>query len=96
LLSSIHSVGKAKARFFREFGFNDSNIAFWETSLLDIAKTADVAEVTSNPFGVKYIIDGSIPTPVGITVNIRTVWIIETGEKYPRFVTAYPLPRDGA
>jgi hypothetical protein len=44
-------------------------------------------------YGVNYVVDGSLATPIGITVNVRTVWIIEAGEEEPRFVTAHPLPK---
>ena len=93
LLSTSHSVGGSKARFFREFGFKEANASSLEAGLLSIARTEEVFMVTPSPFGVKYTVDGTLITPTGITVNVRTVWIIETGENVPRFVTAHPLPR---
>jgi hypothetical protein len=93
LLSSTHSIGKSKANFFREFGFDESNANFLEKSLLSIAQAEPVMEVKKTAFGTKYIIDGFILTPVDITVNVRTVWIIETDNDAPRFVTAHPLPK---
>jgi hypothetical protein len=42
-------------------------------------------------YGTKYVVVGSIRTPNGGDVSIRTVWIIEgEGADAPRFVTAYP------
>jgi hypothetical protein len=43
-----------------------------------------------SPHGDKYIIEGVLETPRGTSPRIRTVWILETGETHPRFVTAYP------
>jgi hypothetical protein len=40
---------------------------------------------------MKYVITGTINTPVGKTVSILTVWIIDAGEDTPRFVTARPF-----
>ena len=93
LLSASHSVGKSKARFLNEFGFNESNVGLLKSGLLSIAYTEKVVEVVETPFGAKYIVDGSLLTPAGITINIRTVWIIEKGENAPRFVTAHPRPK---
>ena len=93
LLSTSHTIGKGKAKFFREFGFDESNVNSLESGLLFIAQSEGVLTMTSSPFGTKYTIDGSLMTPMGISVNIRTVWIIESGENEPRFVTAHPRPK---
>ncbi len=90
LLSYTHSVGQAKAKFFREFGFDETNLSLFESALLSVAQTEDVLDTIATPFGTKYVVDGSISTPVGTAVSVRTVWIIEHGETKPRFVTAYP------
>jgi hypothetical protein len=89
-----HPDGKSKAKFFREFGFSDSNAHILETGLISIAQTEEVETETKSTFGVKYVIDGKLMTPSGITVKIRTVWIIETGDDAPRFVTAHPISRN--
>jgi hypothetical protein len=93
LLSYTHSVGQAKARFFREFGFDETNTSLFESTLLSVAQTEEVLDTIATPFGTKYIVDGSISTPVGTAVSVRTVWIIEHGDNRPRFVTAYPRPK---
>jgi hypothetical protein len=59
--------------------------------LLAIARLQDVAEVITTLHGVKYVLDGDMPTPVGIAIKMRTIWIIDSGQERPRFVTAYPL-----
>jgi hypothetical protein len=48
-----------------------------------------VLEEITSPYGVKYIIEGIIVSPIGVTLHLRTIWIIE-GNDAPRFVTAYP------
>ena len=47
-------------------------------------------DVVPSPHGIKYIIEGVLEAPSGAAPRIRTVWILETGETTPRFVTAYP------
>jgi hypothetical protein len=91
LLSESHSVGKSKAKFFREVGFNDTNIYLLEQELLTLAQSHEVAESSSTSHGKKYVIVGSINTPLDRQVTILTVWIIDIGEVNPRFVTARPF-----
>jgi hypothetical protein len=90
LLSETHAVGKAKATFFRALGFNETNMHVLEHGLLSLARSAPVQEVVPSPHGVKYVIEGILETASGTAPRIRTVWILETGETNPRFVTAYP------
>ncbi len=91
LLSSTHPIGRSKAKFFRSVGFTESNIAVLEQALREIIRTEEVAAVASTPHGVKYIIDGLLIAPLGSRVRVRTIWIVDTGADYPRFVTAYPI-----
>lgn len=90
-MSKTHPVGKAKAKFLRTFGFNEKNIDLLTQGLLKIARQEAVEETVSSFYGTKYVIDGSLKTPKEPSVNVRAVWIIETGEENPRFVTARPM-----
>jgi hypothetical protein len=90
LLSETHSVGKAKAKFFVEVGFDQDTIEILELGLLAIAQSEEVTEVVPSPHGVKYVIDGRLETPNGQRVDVRTIWIIDRDGDRPRFVTAYP------
>ncbi len=91
LLSETHIVGRTKAKFFRSFGFDETNVSQFEKGLVDIAQTESVVETTETIYGKKYVIDGELETPNGDMIRLRTVWIIETGDDVPRLVTAYPL-----
>ena len=90
LLSETHPVGGPKAAFFRRHGFGDASIAELEAQLLEVARTAPVVQVLQNPYGTKYVLDGSVLSPSGTLLSIRTVWIIEASDERPRFVTAFP------
>lgn len=90
LLSETHAVGRAKAKFLRLFGFDETNVDLLAQGLLTIARTQEVMSATSSPHGTKYVIDGSLQTPTGGLINLRTVWIIDKGQNSPRFVTAIP------
>lgn len=91
LISEKHPVGRSKARFFRSIGFNETNISQLEQELLTIAQAGQLKEVIVSQHGTKYVVDGTIKAPNGSSVRLRTVWIIETGQEMPRFVTAYPI-----
>lgn len=88
LLSETHAVGKSKAKFFRSFGFDETNIVQFGQGLIKIAQIEAVTETT---YGTKYVIDGELEAPNGVMIRLRTVWIIETSDTIPRFVTAHPL-----
>lgn len=90
LLSQTHTIGKSKARYFRSLGFDETNHAELEQGLLMIAQIESIKDTSVNPHGIKYVIDGFIKTPKGAMIGLRTVWIIETNDNRPRFVTAYP------
>ncbi|PEN15142.1 hypothetical protein CRI94_02325 [Longibacter salinarum] len=93
LLSLSHPVGRAKARFFHRFGFDASNTDLLRDELLALAlaRHADVARTEHTAYGTKYVVDGSLSTPSGDEVVVRTVWMIEKSEPDARrFVTAYP------
>lgn len=91
LLSRTHSVGKWKSKFFRALGFNETNVDSLEEGLISIANSEDIKDVIPSKLGTKYVIEGSLKTPAGTFVSVRTVWIIEEGQDHPRFVTAYPI-----
>lgn len=90
LLSETHATGKFKARFFRNLGFDESNVELFENAIRKIAKQP-AKETLTSPFGTKYVIDGEVETPSGEVVQLRTVWIIEEGQKRARFITIYPV-----
>lgn len=91
LLSETYGVGKSKAKFFRSFGFDETNIVQFEQELVYIAQRESVAEVTETIYGKKYVIDGELETPSGYMIRLRTIWIIETGNDIPKLVTAHQL-----
>ncbi len=90
LLSETHPVGGPKAAFFRMHGFDDANVAELEARLLEVARTAPIVQILQNPYGTKYVLDGRVLSPSGALLALRTVWIIETSDERPRFVTAFP------
>ena len=91
LLSGTHPVGKSKAKYLRSLGFNETNLNLLKEGLLGIARLEDVKEVISSLYGVKYVIDGTLQTPIGVFIKLRTILIIDKDMERPRFITAYPI-----
>jgi len=90
LLSESHPVGKGKARFFREGGFDESTVELLAQGLLQIARTQEVVGTSTTVHGEKYILEGELEGPSGRRLRVRTIWIIDRGHEWPRLVTAYP------
>ncbi len=91
ILSETHAVGKFKAKFFRNLGFNETNIPVLKKTIERIVRENEIAEQIQNIYGAKYLIEGEINTPTGKVVNLRTIWIIEKNQNFLRFVTMYPV-----
>jgi len=72
LLSETHSVGKSKAKFFRELGFDKENFTILERELLKLAHSQEVTEIVTTQHGIKYVIIETISTPKSKQVNILT------------------------
>lgn len=91
-LLSIHPpVGFSKVRRLRALGFNEATANLLEQELLAVARVGHVVRTQTTRYGVKYVVDGEISTPVGIRLPMRTVWIVEPNMTGPRLVTAYPV-----
>jgi len=57
------------------------------------ARSHAVASMVESSYGKRYSVDGAIETPDNRQPRptVRTVWILETGSRAPRLITAYPV-----
>lgn len=92
LLDLAHPIGGGKARFFLHFGFRREEWTLLADAFQKHAQENPVADSISDSDGVTYLVEGPLETPSGRKPRVRTVWLVETGELAPRFITAYPLP----
>ena len=90
LLSESHAVGRAKARFFLAHGYTATAPDQFAEDLLRLARDSEIEREVASSHGTKYVISGTLKTPTGTTVAVRTVWIVEPDDDRPRLVTAYP------
>jgi hypothetical protein len=91
LLSTTHRDGQHKAAFFGHFGFKLESWETLATALLNHARTNEVIEVVSTPFGQNYVAEGPLSAPGGRTPKVRVVWFIAKGAETATLATAYPL-----
>ena len=89
LISTEHRVGSAKARFFAQLGFDHRNWTVLRDALHRFAQ-GDAQLGAATRFGQKYVVLGTIQGSSGRAAPLVVVWIILTGDDFPRFVTAYP------
>ena len=90
LLSRSHPVGRFKAAFFLALGYSPEDWCRLEADLRSqhLSKDARAEERTS--YGQKYAIRARLVGPTGDSAEVVSVWVVRTGEEFPRFVTAYP------
>jgi hypothetical protein len=91
LLSPSHRAGRGKAWFFGRYGFARESWQTLATALRRHINDHAVTKVEETPFGIRYLIEGTLRTPSGRTPRVRSVWFVEGGHDSVRFVTAYPL-----
>lgn len=90
LLDPTQPLGGGKAKFFLAKGFTQANWANLKAALLDHARRNEVSRQVGNRYGDKYEVRCTIDTPDGTDPCIVSVWIIQSTNASPRFVTAYP------
>lgn len=90
LLAVANPRSRGKPAFFQAIGFSPETWELLRDQLLEIAVTGEASETLPNSFGRKFEIRATLTGPSGRTAQISTIWIIESGENFPRFVTAYP------
>jgi hypothetical protein len=89
LLSPVHPIGRFKSAFFVSLGYSRDDWRRLEADLLVHVQDYEVAETQPNPYGVKYVVSGTLFGPLS-AAGVITVWIVRDGESAPRLVTAYP------
>lgn len=90
LLNPAHPDNGGKAEFFTKLGFQRKEWEILATALRTLARTSDVTSHAESPHGRKYVIVGRIESPVGKSVAVKTIWIVDKGWAVARLVTAYP------
>jgi len=93
LLNTGHQDGSSKARFLALAGYTAEDWARLEYDLRSqhLAQEAEVGR--PSPYGQKYEIVGPLVGPNGVTLMVRSIWIIRHGLTNPGLVTLIPEGR---
>ena len=90
LLSTEHSLGRFKARFFGALGFSAQRWEALESALRRQHLTQNAEPAASAAHGQKFTIRAILNGSSGQSAVVVSVWFVPVGETVPRFVTAYP------
>jgi outer membrane receptor for Fe3+-dicitrate len=90
LLSRDHPIGRFKAAFFLALGYSAENWRQLEADLRSQHLSQGATAEEQTPYGRKYTIRATLVGPSGGSAEVVSVWVLRTGEEFPRFVTAYP------
>lgn len=90
LLSFDHPAGRYKAALLFNLGYSRERWARLREDLLAIGRIADDVVSHRTPYGHKYVTTGTLTSPTGQRRRVVVVWIILSGEDFPRFVTLVP------
>ena len=90
LLSTVHPLGRFKARFFSALGFSADRWQELESALRTQHLSQDGDLAPRMPSGQKFTIRAILTGPNGQSAAVVSVWFIRASETTPRFVTAYP------
>ena len=90
LLAADHPIGGGKAAYFLAAGYTREAWQRLKADLISIGQDGTLVSSVKTSFGIKSIIDGSVESPSGKQIALRTVWIRDQPGTTPRLVTAYP------
>ena len=92
-LNPKHDLGKYKAAFFAQMGYQQAN---WQQLELDI-RAQHLQEVTEpgkpSAYGRKYSVTAPLQGPSGAARQVTTVWLVRPGNDFAELVTIEPAAR---
>jgi hypothetical protein len=90
LLAPSHPIGRFKAAFYLALGYTPDNWRRLDADLRSQHLSQEATLEASAMYGQKYTIRARLEGPSGVSADTVSVWVVRTGEEFPRFVTAYP------
>lgn len=89
MLSTSHPVGRFKARFFLELGFQTEDWGTFVEALREQHLTGEAMPAPPDQYGQRFVVRAILQGLAG-GAHVVSVWFVRTGEDFARFVTAYP------
>ena len=78
------------AAFFLTLGYSSEGWRHLEADLRAQHLSQDATRAEQTRHGQKYTIRATLVGPSGRSAEVVSVWVVRTGEEFPRFLTAYP------
>jgi hypothetical protein len=88
ILSDVRPVGRFKALFFKALGFRAEQWESLRDAFLAIAQSEAAVPTQVTEFGQKFEVRGNLRGQHLRRATVVTVWIVRSGEDFPRFVSA--------
>ncbi|OKH40357.1 hypothetical protein NIES2119_01660 [[Phormidium ambiguum] IAM M-71] len=79
-----------KSQFLAQAGYTIENWQQLEQDLREQVLPLEAIQINETEFGVKYRIRGSLIGPNGTTIQVITIWIIDSLDRQTKFVTLFP------
>ena len=93
VLNPHHEIGRFKAAFFAQMGYEAGN---WQRLEQDL-RTQHLGQAaepgSASPYGSKYAITAPLRGPLGTARQVTSVWIVRPHEDTPELVTIEPASR---
>ncbi len=77
-----------KSQFLAQAGYTLENWQQLEKDLREQILSLEAVPTKSTPYGQKYAIAGNLTVPNGVTLSVKTIWIVTSG--LTRFITLFP------
>lgn len=84
---NVQNGGKAKR--FTQYGFDRVDGPQLASALKNHPLTNQIANTAISSHGTKFVVKCNLQSPDQRNPCMMSVWIVETGQNIPRFVTAY-------
>lgn len=79
-----------KSEFLRRAGYTVDNWQELEQDIRQQILSQEAVPVEQSPYGNYFEIRASLTGPNGVALNVRTVWMRESGGRITKFITLYP------
>jgi len=90
LLNIEHKRGKSKATILLSFGYTPEDWQILEKDLRQYHLDTEVSAMRETPYGRRYEIRAFLKTPSSRSLMVRTIWQVDKGTDFPRFITLFP------
>jgi hypothetical protein len=93
LLSPAHPVGRFKAAYFSQLGYEQLDWLRLQRDLLAIGSADAASRHAATRQGDLFEIAANLEGPRGLAAAVRTIWFVRHGDAAARFITVYPDDR---